>query len=517
VHNNYYFLRQLTRTLAAQVTGGVISQCFSQHADELILQLETPEGAVFIRASVQPRFCCLSLPSDYRRARKNSIDLFPEIIGSRVVSVTQFLNDRSLSLNLNDSHSLLFKLHGHQANVILLDGPMPVKVFRNHIVQDLQLSPDKLNKPIDFSKEAFFKNQHSLERSYFTFGRPVWEYLASQHFYEKSVEERWNLFIRLVALLKEPAYYLLRKNEEVVLSLLPGKEIIATYPNPVAAINDFFSVYHATRALVTEKQQAIHLLHTRLNQAREYIQRNTLKLEELKNDNRFSMWADLLMANLSTLQGGEDAVVLPNFYRNNLPEKIKLKRELSIQKNAEIYYRKARNRALEITWLTEALAGKQQQVTTFQDQLSQLQQASQLQDVRKLTEAFGLTGVEKEKETLLPYREVEFGGFKIWIGKNAKANDALTQNYSYKEDLWLHAKDVAGSHVLIKYQAGKPFPKPVIERAAQLAAYHSKRKTESLCPVTVTPKKYVRKRKGDPPGMVVVEKERVLLVKPAGP
>jgi predicted ribosome quality control (RQC) complex YloA/Tae2 family protein len=91
----------------------------------------------------------------------------------------------------------------------------------------------------------------------------------------------------------------------------------------------------------------------------------------------------------------------------------------------------------------------------------------------------------------------------------------LTQKYSFKDDLWLHAKDVAGSHVLIKYQSGKNFPKEVIERAAQLAAWNSKRKNENLCPVAFTFKKFVRKRKGDPAGTVVVEREEVILVEPA--
>ena len=100
------------------------------------------------------------------------------------------------------------------------------------------------------------------------------------------------------------------------------------------------------------------------------------------------------------------------------------------------------------------------------------------------------------------------------MGKNAQANDTLTQKFGYKEDLWLHAKDVSGSHVLIKHQAGKNFPRDVIEFAASLAAYNSKRRNESLCPVIVTPKKYVRKRKGDPAGAVVVEREKVMMVVP---
>ena len=115
----------------------------------------------------------------------------------------------------------------------------------------------------------------------------------------------------------------------------------------------------------------------------------------------------------------------------------------------------------------------------------------------------------------LPYHEFEFRGYRIWVGKNAQANDTLTSKYSHKEDLWLHAKDVSGSHVLIKHQSGKKFPKDVIEYAASLAAYNSKRRTESLCPVIVTPRKFVRKRKGDPAGAVVVDREEVVMVEPA--
>ncbi|HLT71447.1 MAG TPA: NFACT RNA binding domain-containing protein, partial [Cyclobacteriaceae bacterium] len=99
---------------------------------------------------------------------------------------------------------------------------------------------------------------------------------------------------------------------------------------------------------------------------------------------------------------------------------------------------------------------------------------------------------------------------------SAQANDQLLQKYSSKDDLWLHARDVSGSHVIVKHQAGKKFPGAVIERAAQLAAFHSKRKNESLCPVILTPRKYVRKRKGDPAGTVVVDREEVIMVVPAG-
>ena len=103
------------------------------------------------------------------------------------------------------------------------------------------------------------------------------------------------------------------------------------------------------------------------------------------------------------------------------------------------------------------------------------------------------------------------------MGKNAKSNDELTLKHSYKEDLWLHAKDVPGSHVLIKHQAGKTIPISVIERAAGFAAYYSKRKTDTLVPVIYTPAKHVRKKKGAAPGQVFVAQEKVMMIPSQGP
>jgi len=93
----------------------------------------------------------------------------------------------------------------------------------------------------------------------------------------------------------------------------------------------------------------------------------------------------------------------------------------------------------------------------------------------------------------------------------------MLRHHSWKDDLWLHAKDVAGSHVLIKQQAGKHVPPSVKEKAASLAAFYSKRKTDTLCPVIITARKYVRKSKDMVAGQVIVEKEEVILVEPQGP
>jgi predicted ribosome quality control (RQC) complex YloA/Tae2 family protein len=114
-----------------------------------------------------------------------------------------------------------------------------------------------------------------------------------------------------------------------------------------------------------------------------------------------------------------------------------------------------------------------------------------------------------------PFRRWTMSGLEIWMGKNGKQNDELLRQV-HKDDIWLHARNHSGSHVVIR-SAGKKVPQPVLEAAACWAAWHSKGKTENLCAVMYTQRKFVRKPKGALPGAVIVEKESTLLVHPSPP
>ena len=205
---------------------------------------------------------------------------------------------------------------------------------------------------------------------------------------------------------------------------------------------------------------------------------------------------------------GTKRVALFNFY-NNKEEVIKLNPELSAQKNAENYYRKSKNQHKEISNLKANIAAKKSSLVNLHAQLIHLAEIDDIKEIRRL---------EKQPQKIVkssPFYEREFQGFRILIGKGAKQNDQLTQLHAHKNDLWLHVKDGPGSHVVIKQVPGTEFPIAVIEHAAALAAFYSKKKHDTLTPVLYTPRKFVRKRKGDPPGLVVVEKEKVVLIEPA--
>ena len=516
MHNNYYFLRQLSAELAKRLSGTVVSECFSQSKDELIIRFETNSKPFFIRASLQADFCCLSFPEDFNRARKNSVDLFGELIGQRVQTITQFENERSFTIDFGNDYKLLFKMHGNRANLVLFHQEKPVGLFRNHLTADGDIILTNLHRTIDWSYEAFEGGIDDLRKIYFTFGKPVWNFLGRNNFEEKSVVEKWQSIQDLLSYLKKPNYYITEVEDKLSLSLFPDGEIRKQFKDPIQASNEFFVQYTVFFAFFQEKKEIVAQLTTRFHNALSYLVKTNQKKKEIEKDTHYKTWADVVMANLHQIKSGEEKITLSNFYDANKPVEIKLKKDLSAQKNAEIFYRKAKNQQIEIHKLTEGIASKQEQVSTVQEKLAALEKIGDLKSLRSFIAESGLKHEAEKKDNPLPYHEIEFNGFKIWVGKNAQHNDTLTLKHTFKEDLWLHAKDVPGSHVIIKYQSGKKFPKDVIERAAQLAAFNSKRKTESLCPVAYTPKKYVRKRKGDPAGAVVVEREEVILVEPKG-
>jgi predicted ribosome quality control (RQC) complex YloA/Tae2 family protein len=514
VHNNYYFLRQLSKALERQVVGFTLVSCFSQNKDELILELNNSKQSLFIKASLLPDFQCLSFPVEFHRARKNSVDLFPEVVMQSVVGIRQFENERSFGLTFQNDLTLVFKMHGQQANVILFEGIHCKSAFRNNFPVDKGLKLNELDREIDWSFEVFENHQHDLESIYFTFGKAVWGYLRKKDFDNKDLRARWDLLTETRQLLQDPTYAIVLRGASLQLSLLPEAAALHTFKDPTQALNEFFLSHQSTAAFLKEKAALLSTVRGRIKQTKSFLDKSNQRLREVQSDTHNQLWADLIMANLHTIAPGAESVSLDDFHNPGNSITIKLKRELTPLRNAEAMYRKEKNRAIELRTLNETIYRKEDELIKLQQHEEKLLAARDRAALKPFTAAFAKQSKEKDLLQSQPYREFIRNDFRIWVGKNAKANDDLTLHYTFKEDLWLHARDVAGSHVVIKHQAGKPFPKDVIEYAASLAAFYSKRKNESLCPVAMTQAKHVRKRKGAPAGEVSVEREEVLIVKP---
>ncbi|MGV3505344.1 MAG: NFACT RNA binding domain-containing protein [Adhaeribacter sp.] len=516
MHLNYYFLRQLSASLRQSLPGFRLHSAFSQEKDELVLAFSRGQEEFFIKAILSPAFTALTFPPSFHRARANSATLFPEITGKAVLDVVQHAQERSFHLVLEDGFALLFKMFGNRSNVVLFQGQQVLALFQNKFDKDRQLRLEDMGRPWQPDREAFLARPQPVASLYPTFGDLPLLYLESRGYAGATAKQKWDLLEQTRQELENPPYYITRVKGKTRLSLLPIGEIRHTFADAQEALQEFVRLYLTESYFDKHYQQVYQLLEKRLAGSRHFLEEVEYKMLELEYDATFAQTADLIMANLSLISPRAREVEVFDFYQNKqrvlaLPEKD------SPQKYAEKLYKKNKNRQIELRFLGGRAEAKKAEIEKLEAQLSQLQQLHTSRELKQFLKDQDLGPVSKQEESFLPYRLFETDGFKILVGKGARQNDELTQKHTHKDDLWLHAKDVPGSHVVVKYQSGRAFPEPVIEKAAQLAAWYSKRKNDSMCPVLYTPKKYVRKPKGSAPGSVVVEREKVILVTPGNP
>lgn len=516
-------------------------ECFSQDRDELVMVFAQAKGKAnyyrpfYLKTTLRPEFSGLLFPDVVQRARTNSIDLFGQVIGvdpddaeaiaegetagRLVTGVRSFLNERCLGIELEDGYTLVFKFFGNRPNLVAFQGNDVVESFNQKLVSDQNLKLDAIDRPIDQSYEAFERAGFDHKKLFPTFGKVVNAYLKSRT--SPTEGGIWAEIQSTLALLEKPTYYLTTFDHHPTLSLLPIGEIRQTFDTPIEALNRFYVNYAGLNFFEREKGEVLRLLDKRLKRAESQIEANLQRLISHEEGASHEEIANILMANLHAIeeqpgQRSPERVELYDFYRDQ-PIQIKLKTDLTPQKNAEGYYRKAKNEKIELDYIQQQIEQRERELVDIQQHKAAIAEIASLKAFRKYAKQHNILADGGPAATPAElFKIVNHEGYTILIGRNAKNNDLLTQRYAFKEDLWLHARDVSGSHVVVKYQSGKRFPKTVIERAAELAAWNSKRRTDSLCPVIMTPKKFVRKPKGLAEGQVVVEKEEVVMVVPRG-
>ena len=514
MHNNYHFFKALVPELTDRLVGKTLIACFSQNKDELILHFyKEGSESTYIKASLNPVFSCLSFPQDFSRTRKNSIDLFPDFIDKKLESIYLYENERAFALKFEDSLSLIFKMHGNRSNIIASKEDNAFEIFRHNFPNDISLELNQLDRPIDQGKEDFFQYDGNYQKLFPTFGKLIKKYLKSIHYDHKSIAEQWQIIQLIKNDLDEAGtFYIVEFEDEYYLSLIELGKVINSFKSAMEAITKFYYFYSKEAFIKKEKSLLLKNLTKKQSQLNNYIIKSEEKLSDIKEKPGYNQIADIIMANLHQIPARAKSVELFNFYTNEMIT-IPLKEQLSPQKNAENLYRKSKNQQIEIDQLKATLKQKRQELESIEEEIANISLIDDVKDLKKKIKN-NAPSKNQQVENRVPYKRFEYNDFEILVGKGARENDELTLKYAKKNDLWLHAKDVTGSHVILKYRSNKAFYKEVIEKAAQLAAFYSKRKTDSLVPVITTPKKFVRKPKGLPAGKVHVDKEETILVSP---
>ena len=248
------------------------------------------------------------------------------------------------------------------------------------------------------------------------------------------------------------------------------------------------------------------------------------ELRDADNADEFKVKGELLTSYIYMIQKGMESVEVANFYDANYSNiRIALNKNLTPSENAQKYFKKYNKLKTAKIELTSQIAICNEEIEYLENIMLGIENCENLEELNDIKDELIKLGYAKapfrykaKKDidpTTKPNQFTSSDGFKILVGKNNKQNDYLTLRIADPEDLWMHTKNIPGSHVIIKC-AGKEVPDNTLLEAATLAAYFSKARLSSQVPVDYTMKKHVKKPSGSKPGMVIYETNSTIYVTP---
>ena len=246
------------------------------------------------------------------------------------------------------------------------------------------------------------------------------------------------------------------------------------------------------------------------------------ELKDSLNRDKLRKKGDLLQANMYKMVRGQSFIDVEDYYDNNKIVRIKLSPTLNPSQNVQKYYkdyRRAKTREEMLTVQIAKAKAELQYISAVQESLGRAESERELTEIRQeLGEAGYLKnrnpkGRNKALKLLPPKEYTSSDGFTIYVGRNNKQNDKLTLKTARNYDMWLHTKDIPGSHVII-VSDNREITDTAILEAASLAAYNSKAKESDNVPVDYTIVKNVSKPSGAKPGMVIYVNNKTVYVTP---
>ncbi|HEX6981982.1 MAG TPA: NFACT RNA binding domain-containing protein [Balneolaceae bacterium] len=525
--NNYYTLIYLIPEIKEKLQGGFYNFAISPHKDVLHIYVE--KGGETYRLIFSANSSETALFHDFYRPPKKSnvIDFFTSLEGQKITDVKLADKDRLAYIYFENGQYLLFKLFSGHPNVFLVKGDEIIDAFKNPESVKGDAPPEPFTPAFKdaVSPKKSAKNQ-MLELNPLL-PRNLLPHLIEQNKVDEMSTDEVKTFTRKITdELLENSYPRVLKSGDFC--LWAEKWLPIESEKECRQVNDCvaFAYKNAVhlRRIHNKKEDVIRFLSRIENQKSSLVKQLKQADKSLERAEEYEKFGHLLMAHAhEKLPVGQKEVTLEDFYEGQQKITIPLKNNADIAGNAELYYKKAKDARKANEKAKQRLPVEKNELGQVQNLLTQIKKIehlpdlnSWLKDKKETLEKFGF-GSSDEKQVSSPYRKFKAGKYEIWIGKNAKSNDELT-SLAHKEDVWLHARGVGGSHVVIRMGNQKDYPpKNVILRAAGFAAWYSKARGMEIAPVMYTKRKYVRKPKGAAPGAVLVEREEVELVPPVNP
>ncbi|EMB75211.1 putative fibronectin/fibrinogen-binding protein [Streptococcus mutans 15VF2] len=534
-----FFLHHLTKELQEQILWGRIQKVNQPFEQELVLTIRNNRQNYKLLLSAHPVFGRVQLTkTDFQNPQ--SPNTFTMIMrkylqGALIENIEQIENDRILEMSISNKNeigdqikvTMIIEIMGKHSNIILLDkneGKIIESIkhigftqnsYRTILPGSRYLAPPKIQaqNPFTISDETLFEILQTEDLAANNLQK-LFQGLGRDTAAELSQRLKTDTFKNFKLFFDSPTSPTLTEKSFTAITFSNSQETFGS----LSDLLDYFYQDKAERDRIAQQaSDLIHRIQNELEKNKKKLKKQEQELQDTDKAEEFRQKGELLTTYLNQVPNNQDSVELDNYYTEQKVS-IPLNKALTPSQNAQRYFKKYQKLKEAVKHLGSLISETKATIQYLESVDNALNQAS-LSEISEIREELVQTGfvkrrhrekIQKRKKPE-PYLASD-GKTIILVGKNNLQNDELTFKMSKKGELWFHAKDIPGSHVLIKDNLN---PSDEIKTdAAELAAYFSKARLSNLVQVDMIEAKKLNKPSKAKPGFVTYKGQKTLRVTP---
>ena len=535
-----FFLHHMIEELRRELVNGRIQKINQPFEQELVLQIRSNRQSHRLLLSAHPVFGRIQLTqTTFENPAQPStfiMVLRKYLQGAMIESIEQVENDRIVEITVSNKNeigdhiqaTLIIEIMGKHSNILLVDKSSH-KILE--VIKHVGFSQNSYRTLLPGSTYIAPPSTESLN-PFTVKDEKLFEILQTQELTAKNLQSLFQGLGRdtaneLESLLVSDKLSTFRNffSQETKPCLTESSFSPVPFSNQVgesfASLSDLLDTYYKDKAERDRvKQQASELIRrveNELQKNRHKLKKQEKELLATDNAEEFRQKGELLTTFLHQVPNDQDQVVLDNYYTNQ-PVIITLDKALTPSQNAQRYFKRYQKLKEAVKYLTELIEETKATILYLESVETVLNQAG-LEEIAEIREELIQTGFirRRQREKIQKRKKPEQylasdGKTIIYVGRNNLQNEELTFKMARKEELWFHAKDIPGSHVVI---SGNLDPSDEVKTdAAELAAYFSKGRLSNLVQVDMIEVKKLNKPTGGKPGFVTYTGQKTLRVTP---
>ena len=535
-----FFLHHMIDELRRELVNGRIQKINQPFEQELVLQIRSNRQSHRLLLSAHPVFGRIQLTqTTFENPAQPStfiMVLRKYLQGALIESIEQVENDRIVEISVSNKNeigdhiqaTLIIEIMGKHSNILLVDKSSH-KILE--VIKHVGFSQNSYRTLLPGSTYIAPPSTESLNP--FTIkDEKLFEILQTQETTTKNLQSLFQGLGRDTAnelenILVSDKLSTFRNffNQETKPCLTETSFSPVPFANqvgePFTSLSDLLDTYYKDKAERDRvKQQASELIRrveNELQKNRHKLKKQEKELLATDNAEEFRQKGELLTTFLHQVPNDQDQVILDNYYTNQ-PITIALDKALSPNQNAQRYFKRYQKLKESVKYLTDLIQETKATILYLESVETVLNQAG-LEEIAEIREELIQTGFirRRQREKIQKRKKPEQylasdGKTIIYVGRNNLQNEELTFKMARKEELWFHAKDIPGSHVVI---SGNLDPSDEVKTdAAELAAYFSQGRLSNLVQVDMIEVKKLNKPTGGKPGFVTYTGQKTLRVTP---